>query len=293
MKKFFTGTGVAVVTPFRKYGTIDFNALGDLIEHIISNKVEYIVALGTTSEAATLSDDEKSAAVNHIKEVNNGRVPIVLGIGGNDTQAVIKTIKKTDFSGIDGILSVTPYYNKPQPRGLYLHFKNIASVSPVPIILYNVPSRTSVNMPAEITLKLAHEIDNIVAVKEASGDMNQIMEIIKNAPEDFSVLSGDDNLTLAMTAMGGDGVISVVANAFPLEFSNMVRYARENKMNEAREIHYKLMNIIDALFMDGNPAGIKAALEIKGIIQNHLRLPLVKANKSVYNLLSGMIKDFS
>jgi 4-hydroxy-tetrahydrodipicolinate synthase len=292
MKKLFRGTGVALVTPFRKYGTVDFNALGELVEYVVSNKVDYLVALGTTSEAATLNKDEKAAVLNHIIEVNNKRVPVVVGIGGNDTQSVIQTIKNTDFSGIDGILSVAPYYNKPQSRGLYYHFKNIAAASPVPVIIYNVPGRTSVNIPVEVSISLANDVKNIVAIKEAAGDMNQFMELVKNSPEDFSVLSGDDNLTLASTAMGGDGVISVVANAYPKEFSDMVRLAFDSKMDEARVIHYKLMHIIDALFMDGNPAGIKAALHIKGMIQNNLRLPLVKANKSVYNLLSGMIKDF-
>jgi 4-hydroxy-tetrahydrodipicolinate synthase len=292
MERLFRGTGVALVTPFRKYGTVDFNALGELVEYVISNKVDYLVALGTTSEAATLTKDEKAAVLNHIIEVNNKRVPVVVGIGGNDTQSVIQTIKSTDFNGIDGILSVAPYYNKPQSRGLYYHFKNIAAACPVPVIIYNVPGRTSVNIPVEVSLSLAKDVKNIVAIKEAAGDMNQFMELVKNRPEDFSVLSGDDNLTLASTAMGGDGVISVVANAYPKEFSDMVRFAFDNKMDEAREIHYKLMNIIDALFIDGNPAGIKAALHIKGMIQNNLRLPLVKANKSVYNLLSGMIKDF-
>ncbi len=292
MEKKFRGTGVALVTPFRKYGTVDFNALTNLVNYVVDNGVEFLVALGTTSEAATLTHDEKGAVVSHILEVNKGRVPVVLGMGGNDTASVVNTIMNTDFTGIDGILTVAPYYNKPQPKGLYLHFKNIAVASPVPVILYNVPSRTSVNIPAEITLKLAEDIQNIVAVKEASGDLNQVMEIINNAPEDFSVLSGDDNLTMATTAMGGDGVISVVANAFPKDFSNMVRFTQKNKLQEAREIHYKLMNIIEALFMDGNPAGIKAALEIKGIIWNNLRLPLVKANKSVYNLLSSLIREY-
>ncbi len=285
----FKGTGVAIVTPFRKYGTVDFTALGDLVEHIITNGVDYIVALGTTSEAATLTEDEKQAVVNSVIEANNKRVPVVMGMGGNNTQAIINQIKTTSFEGIDGILSVAPYYNKPQPKGIYQHFKTIASASPVPVILYNVPSRTSVNIPTEITLKLASEVENIVAIKEASGNMTQIMEILKYKPKDFTVLSGDDNLTLAMMAMGAEGVISVVANAFPKEFSSMVNLANKGKIIEAREYHYKMMEIVEALFADGNPAGIKAALEIIGIGQNNLRLPLVKANKSVYNTLKELI----
>ncbi|MBI9033703.1 MAG: 4-hydroxy-tetrahydrodipicolinate synthase [Bacteroidales bacterium] len=287
----FKGTGVAIVTPFRKYGTVDFTALGNLVEHIISNGVDYIVALGTTSEAATLTEDEKQAVVDFVIETNNGRVPLVVGMGGNNTQAVINQIKKTSFEGIDGILSVAPYYNKPQPKGIYQHFNTISSASPVPVIIYNVPSRTSVNIPTEITLKLAAENENIVAIKEASGDMTQIMEIIKHKPKDFVVLSGDDNLTLAMMAMGAEGVISVVANALPKEFSTMVNLALEGKIVEAREIHYKVMEIIEALFADGNPAGIKAALEILGLMQNYLRLPLVKANKTVYHTLQKLLQE--
>lgn len=292
MNSFFKGTGVAIVTPFHKHGTIDFGSLGKLIEHLISNKVEYIVVMGTTGESVTLSKDEKSALLHFAIDTIDKRVPLVLGMGGNNTQAIINDIKETSFDDIDGILSVAPYYNKPQQRGLYLHYKHIASASPVPVILYNVPGRTSVNMTAETTLKLAHDFNNIVAIKEASGNLAQCMEIIKNKPEDFLVISGDDILTLPILAIGGDGVISVVANAFPGEFSEMVRLGLKGDIVKARAIHYRLTGIIENLFADGNPSGIKAALSILGIVQNNLRLPVVKVNQTVYKQLETQIQEF-
>lgn len=289
MKKKLSGTGVAIVTPFHKYGTIDFTALGRLVEHVITGGVDYIVVLGTTGENATLSKDEKNAVIDFVIETTNKRVPIVLGAGGNNTQEVINFIRSISFEGIDAILSVAPYYNKPQQKGLFLHYKAIAAASPVPVILYNVPGRTSVNLSAETTLKLAREIDNIVAVKEASGNMEQVMEIIAHKPTDFLVLSGDDALTLSLLAMGADGVISVVANAFPQQFSDMVRFGRKGQMEQARKMHYLLFSFIKTLFVDGNPAGVKAALDVMGIMQNNLRLPLAKVNKSVYFTLKEQI----
>lgn len=290
MYKPLTGTGVAVVTPFHDYGTIDFTCLEKVLNHIIDGGVNFVLALGTTSEAVTLSKDEKNAVVNFFIETVNNRVPIMLGVGGNNTQEVVNTIKSLSFEGIDSILSVTPYYNKPQQKGLYYHFKTIADVSPVPVYLYNVPSRTSVNISAEITLKLASEVKNIVGIKEASGDMGQIMEILRDKPADFKVLSGDDILTLPMLSLGAEGVISVVANAFPAEYSTMVNKGMKGDFVAARKNHYQLLNIINSLFADGNPSGIKAALDIMGFCKNNVRLPLVKVNKGVYNQLKQLIE---
>jgi 4-hydroxy-tetrahydrodipicolinate synthase len=287
----FRGTGVAMVTPFHKQGTIDFTALERLIEHLIEGGVNYLVVQGTTAETATLTREEMNALAGFVVEINNKRVPLVLGLGGNNTQEVINKIRMNSLEGYDAILSVTPYYNKPQQRGLYLHYKNIAMVSPIPIILYNVPSRTSVNMKPEITLQLANEFDNIIGIKEASGSIEQIMDIIRNKPKDFLVISGDDLLTLPLLGMGADGVISVVANAYPKLFSEMVSLGLKAEMKKAREIHYKLTDFTRSVFADGNPSGIKAALEIKEIIANNLRLPLVKIEKSHYNQLSAIMSE--
>ena len=287
----FTGTGVAVVTPFHKYGTVDFKSLERVINHIVKGGVEFVLALGTTSESPTLSEDEKRAVIEFFKETVDGKVPIMLGIGGNNTQAVINTIKKTDFNGIGSILSVAPYYNKPGQKGLYQHFKSIANACPVPVFLYNVPSRTNSNITAETTLSLAHDIDNIAGIKEASGDLVQIMQIIDNKPAGFKVLSGDDAITLPMLSMGAEGVISVVANAYPAEFSEMVRLGMKDKFEQARKLHYELLEIIEYLFKDGNPGGIKALLEIMGLCGNYLRLPLVKVNKQIYHQLELLVEN--
>jgi 4-hydroxy-tetrahydrodipicolinate synthase len=286
------GAGVALITPFHNYGSIDFTSLGKLVRHVMQGGIDFLVALGTTSEAPVLSRDEKTAVLNHILEESEKKLPVLVGIGGNNTQSIVDTIKSMDFEGISGILSVVPYYNKPNQKGIYYHFRSIASVSPVPIILYNVPGRTSSNINADTTLKLANDFDNISGIKEASGNLGQVMEIIKNKPEGFSVLSGDDALTFPMMALGAEGVISVVANAFPSDFSRMVNLSLNGKYEEAREIHYALLEIIEVLFEDGNPAGIKAALDAMGIISNNLRLPLVKANKATYNKLASLIKDY-
>ncbi|MDO9256831.1 MAG: 4-hydroxy-tetrahydrodipicolinate synthase [Bacteroidales bacterium] len=287
----FRGTGVAIVTPFHKQGTIDFTALERLIEHLITGGVNYLVVQGTTAETATLTREEKNALAEFVVEINNKRVPLVIGIGSNNTQDVINTIRSNSLDGYDAILSVTPYYNKPQQRGLYLHYKSIATVSPLPIIMYNVPSRTSVNMKSEITLQLATDFDNIIGIKEASGNIEQVMDIIRNKPKDFLVISGDDLLTLPLLGMGSDGVISVVANAYPKLFSEMVSYGLKGDMKKAREIHYKLTDFIRSVFADGNPSGIKAALEIMEIISNNLRLPLVKIEKVHYNHLSALMAE--
>lgn len=283
------GTGVAIVTPFNKDKTIDFPALRNLVEYLIKGGIDFLVVLGTTGESATLTSDERNQVLDFVIEVNNGRLPIVAGFGGNNTQAVINSIKaRGDFSRINAILSVAPYYNKPNQRGLYEHFLAIAEVSPVPVILYNVPGRTKSNINAETTLRLA-EHPNIMAIKEASGDFGQIMEIVRNKPDDFTVLSGDDAITLPLISIGVEGVISVVAMAYPEEMSQMVHLALKGKYDEARKLHYKILPMTNAIFEDGNPAGIKAALSIKGLIKNELRLPLVPVKESTYSKIKALL----
>jgi len=290
MSTLFNGTGVAIVTPFDAQNQIDYAALENLLNHIIEGGVEFIVAMGTTSEAATLNETEKRDVLSQVIEVVNNRLPIVLGIGGNNTQQILETIGKTDFNNISGILSVAPYYNKPNQRGLYEHFSAIAKIAPKPLILYNVPGRTCSSISAKTTLKLANDFENIMAIKEASGDFNQIMEIINHKPAHFSVLSGDDALTLPMLSIGAKGVISVAANAFPKQFSNMVRYALKGAYAEAGDLHYSLLEIMEQLFADGNPAGVKKALSVLNIIEENLRLPLVKVNDQVARKLEKLIQ---
>jgi len=280
------GTGVAIVTPFHREGSIDFKSFETLINYQIEAKVEYIVFLGTTGESVTLNEDEKAAILSCGLEIVDGRVPVVAGMGGNNTRSLLNQIKQTDFTGISAILSVSPYYNKPQPKGLYNHYKMIAGESPVPVILYNVPSRTGSNMDSETVLKIAHEIPNIMGIKEASGSLAQCSRIIKDRPDDFLVISGDDALTLPFMSIGGDGVISVIANALPGEFAQMVRYALNNDFEKARTMHYKLLQIIEAIYAEGSPSGVKALLEIKGLSKNYVRLPLAKVSKGLYNQLS-------
>lgn len=289
----FKGTGVAIVTPFSKDNTVDFKSLGKLVDFIIKGGVEYVVVLGTTGESVTLSKEEKQAVVAHVIESVDGRVPVVLGLGGNNTQEILNSLKRSsDFNHIDAILSVSPYYNKPNQRGIYQHYKAIADASPLPVILYNVPGRTSSNITADTTLKLAEEFKNIIAIKEASGNLEQCMKIIKYKPKDFMVISGDDMLTLPIIASGGDGVISVVANAFPKDFSEMTRELLAGNIREGQKLHYKLTDIIEQLFADGNPAGIKAVLEQMKICSGNVRLPLVRVNKATQNALIEMVKDY-
>lgn len=288
----FKGTGVAIVTPFSKDGSIDFKGLTNLIEHLIKGKVEYLVVLGTTGESVVLSKDEKSAVINHVVDTVEKRVPLVLGIGGNNTQEVVDTIKHTNLKPFSAILSVSPYYNKPSQEGIYQHYRMIAGASPVPIILYNVPGRTNSNMTSDTTLRLAHEFKNIIAIKEASGNVEQCMRIIKNKPKDFLVISGDDNLTLPLIACGADGVISVVANAFPKDFSEMVRQALAGNIAQAQKLHYKTFEITEQLFADGNPGGIKITLELLKICSSNLRLPLVKPNEKVQKQLKDLIAAY-
>jgi 4-hydroxy-tetrahydrodipicolinate synthase len=281
----FSGTGVALVTPFSEDKSIDFGALKKIVNHVVDQGVEYVVALGTTSEAPVLGTTEKREVVATIKESIAGRVPLVLGMGGNNTAAIVKDIREQTFEGIAGILSVTPYYNKPQQDGLYAHFETIAEASPVPIILYNVPGRTSVNLKAETTLKLARECSNIIAIKEASGDFGQIMQIVAGKPKGFAVLSGDDALTMPLMATGVQGVISVTANACTRDFTDMVRLMLNQEMAAAQELHFKLLPMMEALFADGNPAGIKALLSLMGLCKEELRLPLVPVNHTVRQLI--------
>ena len=289
----FKGTGVALVTPFRKEGEVDFNALQKLVEFQIENGVNYLVVQGTTGESVTLTDEEKVSVLEYIIDVTKNRVPIVLGVGGNNTSNVVQQIKKfNSYSRIDAYLSVSPYYNKPSQAGIVAHYGQIAQATDKPIILYNVPGRTGSNMTAETTLTLANTYANIIAVKEASGNLEQIMEIIKNKPSDFLVISGDDALTLPHIACGGDGVISVVANAFPKRFSSMVDYALKGDLEKAKPLHYELFPIIQQLFADGNPGGIKYVLKLISIGEDHMRLPLVNINdevaKKLYELVAAI-----
>ncbi len=285
-----SGTGVAIVTPFRKDSSIDFLSLEKLLKHIIDNGVDYLVVLGTTGESVTLNKDEKQALLNFVIEFADGKIPVVAGFGGNNTSEVVSSIKHYNFTGIDAILSVAPAYNKPTQKGIYEHYKSISAISPKPIILYNVPGRTSVNMTAETTLQLANDFENIIAVKEASGDFEQIMTIVKNKPADFMVISGDDMLTLPLISVGVDGVISVVANAFPSEFSSMVNAALKGKFKDALVYQHKLLEIMNTIFVDGNPGGVKAALKILGITQDFLRLPLVPIGRPIFNKLKQQIE---
>src|ERR1051326_64872 len=257
----FKGTGVALVTPFQEDGSIDFKALNNVIDYVIKGGVEYVVSLGTTGETPVLSKDEKKSLISFTVDVVNKRVPVVVGIGGNNTREVIDTFKQYDLSGVDAVLSVSPYYNKPNQRGIIEHYKAIGNVSPLPIIVYNVPGRTSSNITAETTLQLAEEVKNIFAVKEASANFDQIMKIIKYKPKDFLVISGDDLITLPLIASGGDGVISVIANALPKDFSEMVRQALAGNYPDARKLHYKLDEFTRLIFSDGSPAGVKCLLE--------------------------------
>lgn len=280
------GTGVALVTPF-KNGAVDYTALEKIIEHCIEGGVEFLLSMGTTGESVTLSKEEKQKVVAFSKEKINGRVGFVVGIGGNNTTAVIDQLRNTDFEGVDAILSVSPAYNKPTQEGIYQHYMAVAAACPVDIIIYNVPGRTSSNVSAATTLRLAHANKQFIAVKEASGDLGQCMEIAKGRPEGFLLLSGDDNLTLPMIACGGDGVISVVANAYPGEFSDMVRAAKANDMDVARDLHYRLMHLTNLLFAEGNPAGVKANLHILGLCEQEVRLPLVPVSTSLYEALKA------
>ncbi len=288
------GTGVALVTPFTLEGEVDYSALERLVNHVIEGGVNYIVALGTTGESVTLTQSEKVAVLGKIKEVSAGRVPLVLGHGGNNTKVLIESLKAFDLEGVSAILSVTPAYNKPSQTGLYEHYKSFIESSPLPVILYNVPGRTGVNMLSKTTLRIAHEFPaKVIAIKEASGDLAQMMEIINNAPDGFEVISGDDGITLPLIAAGGKGLISVIANAFPHEMSSVVNFSLEDQYSEARKAHYELLNLIGLTFANGNPGGVKAMLNKIGIIENVLRLPLVPVVKETENRILEAIDDLA
>ena len=287
----FKGLGIALITPFTLNGEIDYKALKRLIEYQLTNGADFLCILATTGEAPCLSKQEKDEMTVFIKELVGGRVPILKYCGGNNTTAVVEEIKTTDWSGIDGMLSICPYYNKPSQEGLYQHFKAIAEASPLPVVLYNVPGRTGVNMKAETTVRLAKDFPNIVAVKEASGSLEQIDEIIKNKPDNFDVISGDDALTFSMVASGAAGVISVIGNALPKEFSRMIRLEFNGEYEPARKIHHMFTELYSLLFVDGNPAGCKALLNDMGMIENVLRLPLVPTTITTKQKMAELLKD--
>lgn len=287
----FKGLGVALVTPFTTDGSIDWTALCRLVEFQISNGADFLCIMGTTAETPTLSADERNRIKKDLVERVAGRVPILLGCGGNNTAAVVNELKTADFTGIDGILSICPYYNKPSQEGLYQHFRAIAQASPVPVVLYNVPGRTGVNMTAETTLRLAREFENIVAIKEASGNIAQMDDIIKNKPKNFDVISGDDGITFPLITLGAVGVISVIGNALPREFSRMVRLGLKGEYRQALHIHHKFTELFKLLFVDGNPAGVKVLLNEMGLIENVLRLPLVPAQLNTEMRISEIVKE--
>ncbi|WP_396188565.1 4-hydroxy-tetrahydrodipicolinate synthase [Flavobacterium sp.] len=287
------GTGVALVTPFKKDFSVDTEALTRIVNYVIEGGVEYLVVLGTTAETATLSSAEKEMVIETIKEANKGRVPLVLGVGSNNTQHVLEELKTRDFTGFTAILSVSPYYNKPTQEGIYQHFKAIAEVSPLPIIVYNVPGRTSSNMLPSTVIRLANDFKNIIGVKEAAGDIVQAMKLIQNKPEGFLVISGDDMITLPMVLAGGAGVISVIGEGFPKEFSEMVRLGLNRKVDEAYKLHYKLADSIDMIFEQGNPAGIKEVFMHLGISENTVRLPLVNVDENLSSRIQNFIKKLN
>ena len=285
------GTGVALVTPFKKDFSVDIEALQRIVNFSIDGGVEYLVVMGTTAENATLTQAEKELVINTVIDVNKGRLPLVLGVGGNNTMQVVEELKTRDFSAFEAILSVSPYYNKPTQEGIYQHFKAVAEASPVPVILYNVPGRTASNMLPSTVVRLANDFENVVAIKEAAGDMAQAMQIIKNAPKDFLVISGDDMLALPIVLAGGAGVISVIGQGFPKEFSEMIRLGLNKKAVDAFKTHYLLSDSIDMIFEQGNPAGIKQIFQALGIADNTVRLPLVAVDESLATRLNNFVKN--
>jgi 4-hydroxy-tetrahydrodipicolinate synthase len=286
----FIGTGVALVTPFKKDFSIDTEALKRIVNYVIDGGVEYLVVLGTTAESATLSKSEKELVIETVVETNNKRLPLVLGLGGNNTLELVNELKNNDFSNFSAILSVSPYYNKPTQEGIYQHYKAISEVSPLPIILYNVPGRTSSNMLPETVIRLANDFKNIIGIKEAAGDLVQAMRFIQNKPKDFLVISGDDMIALPIILAGGVGVISVIGQGYPIEFSQMIRFGLQRKVDEAYALQYRIMNSIDMIFEQGNPGGIKEIFKILGISENTLRLPLVSVNENLAERLELFTK---
>lgn len=287
----FKGLGIALVTPFLSDGSVDYKSLQRLVEYQIQNGADFFCILATTGETPCLTAEEKERIKNLVVELNKGRLPILMGCGGNNTAAVVEELKTADLSGIDGILSVCPYYNKPSQEGLYQHFKAIAKASPLPVVLYNVPGRTGINLKPETTVRLAKDCENIVAIKEASGSLEQVDEIIKNAPLGFDVISGDDALTFSMIASGAAGVISVIGNALPKEFSRMIRYEFRGEYEPARKIHHRFTELYSLLFVDGNPAGVKALLHEMGFIENELRLPLIPTRITTMQKMAAILKE--
>lgn len=289
-RNIFKGLGVALVTPFTSDGSVDFKSLTCLVEHLIDNGADFLCILATTSEAPCLSAYEKEEVKKHVIDINRGRLPILMGCGGNNTKAIVDELKNSDWRGIDGVLSVCPYYNKPSQEGLYQHFKAIAEASPLPVVLYNVPGRTGVNLKADTTVRLANDCENIIAIKEASGSLEQVDEIIKNKPARFDVISGDDALTFSMVASGAAGSISVIGNALPKEVSRMIRLEFKGEYEGARTIHHRFTELYSLLFIDGNPAGVKALLHEMGFIENVLRLPLVPTRITTLQKMTEILK---
>ena len=287
------GMGVALITPFKEDESVDYEALGRLVDYLLQNGADYLVVLGTTAETPTLTEEEKKKIIELVVTKVRHRIPIVLGVGGNCTKSVVDKLKNDNLEGIDAILSVVPYYNKPSQEGIYQHYKAIAQATELPVILYNVPGRTGVNMTAETTLRLAREFKNIIAVKEASGNITQMDDIIKNKPKDFNVISGDDGITFPLITLGAIGVISVIGNAFPREFSRMVRLALAGDYDSARTIHRRFTELFSLLFVDGNPAGVKSMLSMMGFVENSLRLPLVPTRIVTYEKIRNVLHELS
>jgi 4-hydroxy-tetrahydrodipicolinate synthase len=287
----FIGTGVALVTPFKKDFSVDIEALKRIVNYVIAGGVEYLVVLGTTGEPATLSSEEKEVVINTVIEANNGRLPLVLGVGGNSTQGVVEELKSRNFSQFSAILSVSPYYNKPTQEGIYQHYKTIAEVSPLPIILYNVPGRTASNITPQTVMRLANDFKNIIGIKEAAGDLVQAMRLIQDKPKNFLVISGDDMIGLPIVLAGGSGVISVIGEGYPVQFSQMVRFGLQKKIEEAYALHYKMMDSIDLIFEQGNPAGVKEIFKSIGMSENTVRLPLVNVDESLAKKIDLFTKN--
>lgn len=290
--KSFKGTGVALITPFKKDLTVDVEALKNIVAYNIEGGVEYLVVLGTTAETATLTKEEQALVKQTIIEANKGKLPLVLGVGGNNTTQVVSELNEENLKGFDAVLSVSPYYNKPTQEGIYHHFKMIAENSPIPVIIYNVPGRTASNMLPATVVRLANDFKNIIGIKEAAGDMVQAMELIRTAPEGFLVISGDDIITLPMVLAGGAGVISVIGEAFPKAFSDMVRLGLDRKVDEAYRLHYKITDSINMIFEQGNPAGVKELFKHLGLCENYVRLPLVNVNEDLSQRLASFVRNF-
>ncbi|NDV59545.1 4-hydroxy-tetrahydrodipicolinate synthase [Bacteroides sp. 519] len=287
------GMGVALITPFKTDESVDYDALIRVVDYLLQNNADFLCVLGTTAETPTLSEDEKKKIKEVVVERVNGKIPIVLGVGGNNTRAIVEQLKNDDFTGVDAILSVAPYYNKPSQEGIYQHYKAISEATELPIILYNVPGRTGVNMTADTTLRIAREFKNVIAIKEASGNITQMDDIIKNKPENFEVISGDDGITFPLITLGAIGVISVIGNAFPKEFSRMTRLALQGDYANALKIHHRFTELFDLLFVDGNPAGVKSMLNAMGMIENKLRLPLVPTRITTFEAIRRVLNELN